>query len=292
MAKGVAANLGSIELLYKSFCARIHVGDLGGLSIYEETIENDNCESIQQYSVSFMVNSTVTASLCIPVTPADSVYLESVSNVVIDAPSLTVVLGTDTVEARVANSTIVCKKIIWKSRTSTIEVAPGAESLIVATEGMQGQTNFDLIINGTLKVDSPNLANYYRLYSYAFDYSSEESIEDPAGFSHRVRCILLCFRTHGKDTLGKTADYVRNIIVGSSKPKQRVLDFLVVSGIIYEEAHLYKVNMELLGNKGINFSSVVSANIKSCEALFDEFQQFINSKQTKIHTMGITTFLK
>ena len=273
------ANLASIDLLYKSFCAHNHAGELGTLSIYEEVRNEETDTPERNYVVSFGVNNVTKETLIIPTQDNDVIHFESVFNVTIDAPHLVVELGTTTAEARVSNSTIVCKQIIWKSRKATIEVALNHESLIVTEEKMQGKTLFDCIVNGTLKVSTSNISNYYKLLPYSFDYTSEKSIEDLAGFAHRVRCILLYFRTHGKDTLGKTADFVRNIIVGSSKPKQRVLDFLMAAGIAYEEEHLLKINMELLGEAGINFSIVMSAEITAYKKLFNDFLSYSEGKQ-------------
>lgn len=259
------ADFSSLDLLYKSFCAHSHAGEYTSLLI---------CEEGDNYNISFSRDSKVSIDFTIPVTDTDSVSFESLSNVVIDAPSLVVLMGTATAEARISNSSIVCKQINWNSRTTTIEVSEGRESIIVAEENMQGQTLFYCVVNGTLKAYTTNLTTYYKLHPYYFEYASETSLEELSIFAHRVGCILSCFRSHGKDTLGKTADYVKNIIVGSSKPKQCILEFLLDSRIVYEEDHLYKINIDLLSDVGISFSSVLILDISAYEQLFIKFLNY------------------
>lgn len=270
------ALLSSINLLYKSFCASSHVEDRKSLAIYEESDDLGK----KTYTITFYKEDATILTLAIPVGNKDILHFESIFNVTIDAPDLEVSLGSSTAEARVANSTIVCRRVVWKSRTTTIDVAPDTESLIVASEGMHGESIFYCNINGTLRICAPNISNYYKLLTYAFDYSSESSTEDILCFAHRVRCILLYFRTHGKDTLGKTADFVNNIIVGSSKPKRMVLDFLIESGIIYRNRHLFKGNMDLLGEAGINFSSILAADTNAYHTLFSRYLEYSKSQST------------
>ena len=83
------------------------------------------------------------------------------------------------------------------------------------------------------------------------------------------------FRAHKKDTLAKTTERIENVIVGGSKIKQKVLEYLKYSGIVYPSAHLLKINEEMLKKKGIFFSAVTRMNTKELIQVYDDFNGWL-----------------
>jgi len=198
-------------------------------------------------------------------------HFEQLINVSIDAPNVSVEIGRQGVDARIYNSSIISKKINWLTRNIIIESYDPESCLLVAREGFGGDSvMFDIIKADNLKVYAPNLNNYYKLIQYHYDFEDKSDF-DIIKFIHAMRCILVEFRTHGKDMLAKTAERIEYVTVGSSEIKRQVLDYLKYCEIIYKADHLYKINEDKLQKKGIYFNALYRMDTKQMSAAFLDF---------------------
>lgn len=209
-----------------------------------------------------------------------SITFEQLTNVFIDASNLYVKIGKPGFDTRIFNSSIICKNIEWVSKNITIESYYPNGCLLAAHDGFIGNpVNIDIVKSENLKISAPNIKDYYKFLQYKYDIQDESNL-DITKFVHALRCILVEFRTHKKDTLAKTAERIENVTVGSSKLKRKVLDFLKRTGIIYTSGHLYKVNEEKMQSKGINFNSLYRTDSEQLGDTFNDFSIFLNSNQT------------
>ena len=196
---------------------------------------------------------------------------EQLVNVSIDTPTMDVVIGRQGVDARIYNSSIVCKSIYWSTQNVIIESYPPEGCLLVAHEGFSGGSVMIEIVKGeNLKVCAPNLNAYYKLIPFYYDFENTSDL-DIIKYIHALRCILIEFRTHGKDTLAKSAERIEYVTVGNSAIKRQVLEYLKGSGILYLSDHLYKIDTERLQEKRINFSALARMDVKQMEEAFHSF---------------------
>lgn len=206
----------------------------------------------------------------IPVTDTP-LRFEQLVNVSIDTPSMDVAIGHKGVDARIFNSSIICKTIIWSTRNIIIESYAPESCLLVAHEGFLGDSvMIDITKADNLKVCAPNLNAYYKLIPYNYDFE-DTSGYDIIKFIHALRCILVEFRTHSKDTLAKMAERIEYVTVGNSAIKRQVLDYLKNCGIIYSSDHLYKINESELQKKGINFNALSRMDTQQMNKAFQDF---------------------
>ena len=150
-------------------------------------------------------------------------------------------------------------------------------SLLVAHEGFTGEpVMIDVAKADNLRVNAPNLKNYYSLIPYNYDFEDISNF-DIVKFIHAMRCILVEFRTHRKDTLAKTADRIEHVTVGNSVIKRQVLDYLKACGIIYESFHLYKIDEAKMQEKGIFFNALSRMDTVLMNPAFLDFCRWADS---------------
>ena len=106
---------------------------------------------------------------------------------------------------------------------------------------------------------------------YNFNIDSIDIIK----FAHSLKCILTSFRTHKKDTLAKTADYIDFIIIGQNQFKRSILEYLQYYNIIYRAGHLYKIDGEAIKRKGISFLALSSMDTDKIEPVFKDFYNWV-----------------
>lgn len=210
----------------------------------------------------------------IPVVEAP-LQFEQLVNVSIDVPSMDVSIGHKGVDARIFNSSIICRSIIWSTRNIAIESYESESCLLVAHKSFLGDSVIiDITKADNLKVCAPNLNTYYKLIPYKYDFEDTSSY-DAIKFIHALRCILVEFRTHSKDTLAKIADRIEHVTVGNSTIKRQVLDYLKSCGIIYSSDHLYKINESELQKRGINFNALSRMDIQQMNEAFLDFVRWV-----------------
>jgi len=206
------------------------------------------------------------------------ICFDQLANVAIDEPNLIVRIGRAGIDSRIASSSVIAKEIWWGTRSVTIESYKPEGCLLVAREAMRGE-NPSIEISGgeNLRVSAPNVHEYYRLIAYKYDFEDSTSL-DVTKLIHALRCILVEFRAHRKDTLAKTAERIEFVTVGSSKIKRDVLEYLKESKIIYEEAHLYKIDEAKMQEKGIFFSALARNDEQALFCVFNDFGRWKNNK--------------
>ena len=200
-----------------------------------------------------------------------TLQFDQLINVSINTPSLSVEIGKSGIDSRIYNSSIICKNIVWKSRNITVESYTPEESLLIAYNGFKGDgVSIDIAKSDNLKVNAPNINSYYKFIPYKYDFEDISDF-DITKFIHALRCILVEFRTHKKDTLGKTADRIENVTVGNSEIKRNVLNYLKDLEIIYKSGHLYKINEEKMQAKGIHFTALSRMDTEQLNEAFLDF---------------------
>ena len=196
-------------------------------------------------------------------------------NVSIDTPNIPVIIGCSGVDARIYNSSVICNEIIWGTRNIVIESFSPEGCLLVAKTGFTGDSiAIDIVKADNLKVFAPNLNSYYKLVPYQYNFE-DASHFDITKFIHALRCILVEFRTHRKDTLAKTAERIEYVIVGGSTTKRQVLDYLKHHGIVYSSDHLYKIDEAKLQAKGIYFNALFRMDVLQMQEAFEDFCKWV-----------------
>ena len=207
----------------------------------------------------------------------NEIKLSQCSNMTIQLPDTVIKIGMPNSSCRIQSSTIICKRIEWLANTVIFESFSGDECILYCKEDVpsNSHTEFDVRLCGSIKVDIPNIREFYRLIPYKYDLNNETEI-DPIKFVNALRIITSEFRTHKKDTLGKDAERIDNVTVGSSDLKRKVFSYLISKGIVYKSGHLYKIDMSKMDESGLNYWDLKNLNIDSLNAAYEEYMSFIN----------------
>jgi hypothetical protein len=202
---------------------------------------------------------------------------EQLVNVSIDAPDMEVSVGRDGVDSRIYNSSIVCRKINWGTKHISIESYAPEASLLVAHDGFSGEpTMIEIVKADDFKVTAPNINAYYSLIPYKYDFEDAAHF-DIIKFIHGMRCIFIEFRTHRKDTLAKSAERIEFVTVGNSTIKRQILSYLKDCGIIYESAHLYKIDEAKMQEKRIFFNALARMDTQLMNTAFSDFCEWLQN---------------
>ena len=134
----------------------------------------------------------------------------------------------------------------------------------------------EIVCAEKLNISMPDIAHYYKFLPFKYEFEDPNSI-DILKFTHALRCILVEFRTHSKDTLAKHIERIDNVVVGSNPIKQKVLAFMKDTGIIYEESHLYKVNPAKMQECKISFIGLSNMNFGQLEEGYEKFKAWESS---------------
>lgn len=208
----------------------------------------------------------------------EPITFDQLISVSIDAPKSDVYIGKSGVDCRVYNSSVICRKLNWGTQNISIESYRPETCLLVAHEGFAGDgIKIDVTKADDLKVDAKNLKNYYSLIPYKYDFEDTSDF-DIVKFIHAMHCILVEFRTHRKDTLAKTADRIDRVVVGNSPTKKQVLDYLKSCGILYNSAHLYKIDESKMQEKGISFNALSRMDTVLMDSAFRDFYSWVNKQ--------------
>lgn len=207
----------------------------------------------------------------------DALAFEQLSNVSLDVPHFKVIIGTSGKDAHIYNSSIICEQIIWNTEEVTVESYPPEGCLFVCKKNTEGATpRFEILNDKNFRVSFPNLTDFYRLVSYKYDFDDPSDI-DITKFVHAMRCIMMEFRTHRKDTLAKDWERIDNVTIGNNPLKKQVLNYLKNNGIIYKSAHLYKVDTEKMQKVGISYAALARMRTDLLETAYSDFCTWNNS---------------
>lgn len=263
-----------VSYVYDSFRAKATAMETPYLQCTELPRENDDPLEI---SATFgMLNGDKHASnrediilnICADI---PEMSFSQLTNISLDVPDLSVRIGKPGTDTRIINSSIICKELTFSTQNIAIESYEPACSLLVSKNNISGDVPLiDIIHVDKLLVSAPNIQTYYRLIPYKYDFENSSSI-DITRFIHALRCILVEFRTDKKDTLAKTAERIENVTVGNSTLKRSVLDYLKSTGIIYDSAHLYKINEAILQSKSVSFVALARMDEEQLRPAFDDY---------------------
>ena len=268
-----------ISYVYDSFRAKATALETPYLQCTEIAGENDSSTEI---SATFgMLNGDKRAEkrddIILKISSETSeLSFSQLTNITIDAPSFVVRIGKIGTDARIINSSVISKEIVFSTQNIAIESYSPASCLLASMNNITGETpQIDIVHVDKLMVSAPNIQTYYRLIPYKYDFESTSTI-DITRFMHALRCILVEFRTDRKDTLAKTADRIENVTVGNSTLKRSVLNYLKSTGIIYEAAHLYKINEKILQSKGVSFVALARMEEAQLSSAFEDYCRWSN----------------
>lgn len=208
----------------------------------------------------------------------DNVCFEQLANVSFDVPSLKLILGRTGNDVSIHNSSIICDEIIWNGKLATIESYPPEGCLIVSNKAMNGNVLIEIANSYNLRVSAPELNKYYKLIPYIYELEKSDNV-DITRFMHAMHCILIEFRTHRKDTLGKDAERIENVTVANSQLKRAVLEFMKENNIIFKDGHLYKVNLEKMQSEGISYTALARMNCEQMKGAFENYTRWCLSRQ-------------
>ena len=208
----------------------------------------------------------------------DTVTFEQLSNLSLDLPHINIRIGKKGTDTRIYNSSIVCNKLIWETDSIVIESYAPEGCLFVCTEASTGELpSFDILSDKELRLSIPNLNDYYRLVPYKYDFDNPSTV-DITKFTHAMRCIMMEFRTHKKDTLAKDWERIDNVTVGSNPFKQKVLQYMKEKGIIYKHEHLYKVDTGKMQQAGISYSALSRMRVDLLNVTYEDFCVWSNGR--------------
>ena len=277
LAKGTLA-LSDIAYVFESFCAKATVterpylrftanvdedGTKEGTAVFE--MERDNSTKSSRSSSKY--NSAEFSTKF----NIEKIVFSRLINVFIDAPELVVKIGSTAFDASVKNSSVICKQIEFCSSAITFESFGSDGCCLVSTDPILSEsTRIEIYNDENLKVSAPNINEFFRLIRYSYRFDDASSIDD-LKFAHAVRCIMVEFRTHRKDTLGKDAERVDNVVVGSNPIKKKVLNYLKARGVIYRQEHLYKVNLNEMQKININYLALTRMNTDQLKPAYHDF---------------------
>ncbi len=267
---------GHISYVYDSYRSKATAYELPFLQCSEIATSNELSEYYAEFGMTTSKNNSAKRDvLCANIRSEGSpLIFEQLINVSVDTPSLAVIIGQRNIDARITNSSVICKKIFWKTKNISIESYKPEGCLLVAKEGFDGDsTIFDIIRDDNLKISAPNINSYYKLLPHNYDFEDTSDV-DITKFIYSLRCILVEFRTHRKDTLAKTADRIEFVTVGSSASKRKVLEYLKECGIIYSANHLYKIDEVVLQKKKINYNALVRMDTEQMIDAYNDFRRW------------------
>lgn len=202
----------------------------------------------------------------------EALVLENIVNISLDVPDIDVIVKSKTASSSIRNAFISCRRIIWNSEHVSIESYDEEECVLSCTQNATGNVPRFEIIGKGIKVEIPNITEYYRLIPYYYGFSESTSI-DITKFAYALRRILVEFRTDKKDTLGKNMEKIDNITVGNNIFRKEVLQYLKYKNIIYtsEYENQYKINLESMREAGISYSAVSQMLIPHLKTAYDDF---------------------
>lgn len=215
----------------------------------------------------------------------DVISIMKISNAYIDVDKK-VVIGDFKNSARIYNSTIIAKEIVFKSSCIEIESKAPRRCLLVSQKDVfcqKGETlRFEIRSeqDDCVKIDFPNIDSYYKLRKYRYDYEQNNS-PDYFRFNLFVKKIMNCMRKHKKDVPAKDREFIDNRIINKNIFKRSVMTFLEEIGIIYidsKETHLYKLNVETLAKLKLNWTDFGYSVEDELENLYKEYLLWCSKK--------------
>lgn len=207
------------------------------------------------------------------------------SNVSIDVKG-TVEIGLRGDGVRICNSSVICDQIVWGSSNIRLEGYSPGECLLSSEQAPKksvGETlKFDVHIDkdSNLKINFSDFTLCHKLRAYKYELDSVSNA-DIVKFSHALKKILVCFRKHKKDTPAKHKERIDNVVLAHSELKHSVFEFLSSEKIIYidpKESNLYKLDVDKMGELGLNWGTITKDDPKLFESTFKKYLAHLKDK--------------
>ena len=199
-------------------------------------------------------------------------------NSIITFPDITVKLGNNSDVCRINNSLVICDTLEWNSDKIIIESYKPNGCLLVSRQPSPNRNVvFEIVSSEKLRVDIPNVNDFYRLVAYKYNLNDKSKI-DIVKFTYSLRSIFVEFRTHKKDTMAKDAQRLDNVILKNNELNKIVFDYLFSKGIVYRDDHLYKVDMNKMKAVGINYQIISNFDCDKAINVYNDFLDFMKDK--------------
>lgn len=260
-----------IPLFYNSFCAHAQFSDTVLMHISGDT---EDC------SVKFILERNSIEVLSFEFSVDDlpkGLYVDQLSNCYIDVDGV-VYVGNSKNEARIYNSIVNCRRLVWVSDRVALEAySPGECSII--TDSMEYNSakmpKFSIKTDDLqrLSVYCPSISGYFRLLPYHRQDNAEENESDFIVFANLIRRILSCMRSHSKDAMARKIEFIDNRIISNNAYKKQILKFLLESEILYtdEQDWLYKLGIRHLADYSMKWQEVRNGDFSSLTNLYSKF---------------------
>lgn len=255
----------ALERAYLQYTEQI--GETGGVSGGSVTLGRITAKKAPQHpalELNMIMDTPENPELC----------FERMYNISLDAPNVTLRIGRSGSDASIHNSLIICKRLVWNTEHLLIESKQPTGCLIYTKENSVGTPpTIEIVCADELKIFMPDINLYYKLYQYGCDFENPNDI-DIIKFTHALRCILIEFRTHSKDVPAKHIERIDNVVVGNNPIKKKVLTFMKETGILYEDAHLYKVDLGKMQECGISYIGLSKMNFEQLQIGYEKFKDW------------------
>lgn len=263
--------------MYEAFKSMAGAKDVAYISISE-----DNQKTLASFCLeSYKKNTGKDLEQHLEVVGEDALCFDSIINVDIDIEE-DVNLGFFHDDIRVVNSSISCNKLAVDARSLTIEsYDPYAVSIIAKSEIFKKRldTKIEVRGNNNVKISSPNLNVWPKLYDFKYDFEDANKM-DLTLFIHHLQKIFVKFRTDNKDMPAKMTDYVDNVLLRSSRVKQKIFNFLLNTGIMFKDEHLYKINIDNMSYYKISWGGLMTSNEEQLKTVYEAYTEW-QGKQCK-----------
>lgn len=276
------ADASHFSLLYSSFKAKETLDTISSVSVTQEG-ESLYCTFSQGRG---QKDPTVTEIvLCVGARP---LCVSQLTNAVIDING-DLVLGVHGEDVSISSSTVNCRKLVVRTATVYISGSQSAETFIGCTASMDTHLFPHVQFNrreeetAYVKLDIPEVGKWYFLRDCAYKHQSDAPITVER-FENIVRSLLHPFRKHGKDAPGKHREYVENVVVGNSKPKQSVYQFFLDIGALYRDAKdmsQLKLDNEKLEMLGLNWGYMSHGFPHTMSRAYQEYITWYSSTTEK-----------
>jgi hypothetical protein len=133
------------------------------------------------------------------------------------------------------------------------------------------QLRIEVRAGGELKVEWPGSNRYPWAGYHSADIFSESL--DRQGAMLALRRILIWFRRDRREDLARYRDLIDNVVVGHSKVRRDMRDFLLSKGILRVDGNFYKMDSGVAHQHGINW--VALRAVPPHPGLFDLLDEFL-----------------
>lgn len=208
-------------------------------------------------------------------------YVSRLANANIDIDG-DIYIGDMKSTTRLYNSSIIANRIIFCTGDIRIEASKPGHCLLVSRQdainkyGEMPKFEVRSDPRDLIKISIPNINSYYRLRTYSYEYE-EKSNDDYIRFNLFIKKIMNCLRKHRKDVPAKDREFIDNEIISKSKIKRQYMEFLIKKSIIYidkEQPYLYKLDVERLGEYGLNWVALNQDEESGLMKLYTEYKKY------------------